>query len=76
MHAAVMAKTSKRLRMNVRARTLISEALRSAKLERCGIAAEHKEAMRIYLDSWVVTRLELALEIIDGAGNGQGGELL
>jgi len=56
----------KRLRMNEKARRLIVEALRSAKLERCGIADEHKEAMKIYLDSWVVTRLEVALEIIDG----------
>lgn len=55
-----------RLRMNKTARTLIVEALRSAKLERCAVAEEHKEAMRIYLDSWVVGRLEHALEIIDG----------
>lgn len=73
MHAPGMSDAQtpkKRLRMNERARMLIFEALRSAKLERCSIASEHKEAMKIYLDSWVVTRLELALEIIDGTGKG------
>jgi hypothetical protein len=60
------AKDLPRLRMNRRILRLIEEATSSAKLERCSVDEEHQAAMRLYLDTWVVGRLEKAINDILG----------
>jgi hypothetical protein len=39
----------------------LERALRSARRERCTVAAEHQAAMELYLDTWVVRPLERAI---------------
>ncbi len=64
-------KPRKRLRVTEKVRTLVYEAMRSARLDTCAVEPEHKAAMKLYLDSWVVARLELALSIMNGEESGQ-----
>jgi len=59
-------KSKRRLRINQEAVRNLRAALKAAKRERCGSDQEHQEAMRIYLDTWVVAPLETALAIIEG----------
>lgn len=44
----------------------LKSALKAAKRERCGVDTEHQEAMRLYLDSWVVAPLEAAIAAMEG----------
>lgn len=54
------------LRMNQRILAKLEDALASAQLRQCAVAEEHQEAMRLYLESWVVGPLESALKDIRG----------
>lgn len=49
----------------------LKRALRAAKRERCAVEPEHQEAMRLYLDSWVVTPLQAAIKGIEGKESGE-----
>ncbi len=37
----------------------------------CGIDSVHREAMRIYLESWVAAQLRLAINAIEGGPDGE-----
>jgi hypothetical protein len=62
----IMQAKTKRIRINRKALRLIKDALASAKCERCGVDEKAQKAMRLYLDTWVVARLQFAVEIIEG----------
>ncbi len=53
-------------RLPKKVRKAIEFALRRARCETCGVDSEAQEAMRIYLDSWVVAPLEHVLRWDDG----------
>jgi hypothetical protein len=42
----------------------LEAALASARLDSCAVKDEHKQAMKHYLDSWVVAYIEHALDSI------------
>ena len=56
----------KRLRINQSVVYELRDALESARLTRCAVAQEHQDAMKLYLNTWVVRRIEYALEQITG----------
>jgi hypothetical protein len=41
-------------------------ALKHARMDHCGVEKEHQDAMRLYLDSWVVDPLVQAIGEIKG----------
>lgn len=43
----------------------LKEALSAAKLERCGVKQEHQDEMKLYLNTWVVGRIESVIEEIE-----------
>lgn len=63
-----MKRKGKRPRLRIGYRTLakIKAALRAAELRDCGVEDEHQHAMKIYLDTWVVRRLQTAIREIEG----------
>lgn len=44
----------------------LDNAIEAAKLKRCGVEEEHQEAMKLYLDTWVVMRLEGIRRVLVG----------
>jgi hypothetical protein len=63
-----MKRKGKRPRLRIGYRTLatIKAALQAAELRNCAVADEHKSAMKLYLDTWVVRRLQTAIREIEG----------
>lgn len=53
-------------RFNKSQLALLRSALKSARLENCGVAKEHQEAMKLYLDTWVCAKLEVLLDEQEG----------
>jgi hypothetical protein len=60
----------KRLRINAAAVRDLKAALAAARMEECAVADEHKQAFEIYLRTWVVGPLQMALDVIEGRRNG------
>lgn len=47
-------------------RLAIEDAIKVLRMENCGVAEEHKKAMRLYLETWGAARLERVLSWDDG----------
>jgi hypothetical protein len=63
---------SPKLRANQRILNAIKFALQHAELgEYCAVEPEHQEAMRLYLQSWVVGPLKSAIEDMKGTRRSQ-----
>lgn len=57
-------KKPKRLRIDRETVRLLQDAFRAARLDNCGVGAEHQDAMHLYLHSWVASPIQRALERI------------
>lgn len=51
--------------INQRQLEQLKEALSSARLENCGVKQEHQDEMKLYLNTWVVWRLESVIEELE-----------
>jgi hypothetical protein len=48
---------------------MLREALEAAKLTRCAVHEDAKSAMKSYLDTWVVSRLDEVIEAVEATAN-------
>lgn len=54
--------TTMRLRANRRIMERLEKALRAARLTNCAVEKSAQDAMKLYLDTWVVGPLDQAIE--------------
>lgn len=68
MRAPLIADSNVKLKLRANRRILrtLEQALKSARLDNCGIEEEHQEAMRLYLTTWVVGRIQSAIDDMMG----------
>lgn len=47
-------------------RAALKAIRKAAALERCSVDPKHKDAMKLYLDSWVVSQLDVLIDYLEG----------